>query len=59
MTVNECKFQQVLEFIYLRSSLNGSNNIEEERNVRIMMGSRAYFSHYFIEGNKDEIVQNT
>ena len=42
-TVNEYKFQQVLDFTYLDSSLNGNNEIEI--NIRIMMGNRANFSH--------------
>ena len=45
LTVNEYKFQQVSEFTYLGSSLNGNNKIEEEIHIRIIMGSRAYLSH--------------
>ena len=32
-------------FTYLGSSLNGNIEIEEEINIRITMGNRAYFSH--------------
>ena len=36
-------FEEVLEFTYLGSSLNGNNKIKEEKNIRLMM--EAYFSH--------------
>ena len=45
LAVNEYKFQQVLVFTYLGSSLNGNNKIEEEINIRIIMGNRPYLSY--------------
>jgi len=42
ITIGERNFEGVNDFMYLRSSLNNSNNMSEEIKRKIMVGNYAY-----------------